>query len=77
MNVTAPKTVADSTLPLLVALVQARKQARWQWKHAAGEHAHRWTQVIIVLDARISAGERVLADHLGIPSFRVKREIVE
>lgn len=77
MNVTAPKTVADSTLPLLVALVQARKQARWQWKHAAGEHRHRWVQVLMVLDVRIGAGERVLAEHLDIPSFRVKREIVE
>jgi len=77
MNVTATQTVADSTLPLLVALVQARKQARWQWKHAAGEHKHRWVQVLIILDARINAGERVLAEHLDIPSVRIKREIVE
>jgi len=77
MNNTAPKTVADSTLPLLVTLVQARKQARWQWKHAAGEHVHTWVQVLIRLDARINEGERVLAGHLDIPSVRIRREIVE
>ena len=77
MNITAPKTVATSTLPLLCALVQARKQARWQWKHAAGEHAHPWTLVIYELDERIKAGEHVLAEHLDVPGFRVKREIVE
>ncbi|MEE9367090.1 MAG: hypothetical protein V3W44_10410 [Dehalococcoidales bacterium] len=77
MNVTAPKTVADSTLPLLVALVAARKQARWQWKHCADEHKHTWQMVLIVLDKRINAGERVLAGHLDIPSVRIKREIVE
>lgn len=77
MNVTAPKTVADSTLPLLVTLVQARKQARWQWKECADEHAHRWADVVEVLDQRIKAGEAYLADVLEVPGFRVKREIVK
>ncbi len=77
MNVTAPKTVADSTLPLLVALVQARKQARWQWKHAADEHKHAWTLVLYVLDKRILAVEELLSKHLDMPGFRVNREIVE
>lgn len=77
MNVTAPKTVARSTLPLLVTLVQTRKQARWQWKHCAPEHAAVWTQVISILDDRITLGEQYLAETLGVPGFRVKREIVE
>jgi hypothetical protein len=77
MNVTAPKTVADSTLPLLVALVQARKQARWQWRQAADEHKHTWSLVVYALDKRIDAGERVLSEHLDLPGFRLKREIVE
>ena len=77
MNITAPKTVADGSLPALVLLVQARKQARWQWKHSAGEHEHRWRMVILRLDARINKGERVLAETLDIPSFRIKREVVE
>lgn len=77
MNVTAPKTVADKLLPQLVSLVQARKQARWQWKHAADEHKHVWVLVLIGMDARINRKERLLAELLDIPSFRVKRELVE
>lgn len=74
MNVTAPKTVADSTLPLLVTLVSAKKQALWQWKNAAPEHSRRWILVITRLEERIKEGERVVGDHLNIPGFRVQRE---
>jgi len=77
MNVTAPNTVADSTLPLLVTLVQARKQARWQWKHCAPEHEHKWVLVIARLDERITKGEKALENHLGLLAFHIKREIVE
>jgi len=77
MNITAPNTVADSVLPRLVTLVRARKQARWQWKHCAGEHQHKWREVIARLDGRIKAGEALLAGQLDLLSFRVKREIVE
>lgn len=77
MNVTAPKTVADRLLTQLVTLVQARKQARWQWKQCADEHKHAWTQVIRVLDARIVVGEGFLADTMNLVGFRMKREIVE
>lgn len=77
MNNTAPNTVAQSTLPLLVTLILARKQARWQWKNSAGEHERKWRLVLICLDQRINAGERMLASHLDIPSFRMKREIIE
>ena len=77
MNVTAPNTVAMNTLPLLVALVQARKQAKWQWQNCADEHKHRWTQVLVVLDARIATGEGLLGSLLDTPGFRVKRVIVE
>lgn len=77
MNVTGPNKVADGTLPLLVTLVTARKQARWQWKNCADEHKHRWTLVVDRLDARIMQGEKVLAEQLDFVGFRVKREIVE
>ena len=77
MNVTAPNTVARSTLPLLVVLVMARKQARWQWVNCADEHKHKWTEVIAGLDGRIAGGEIVLGNNLDIPGFRVKREVVE
>ena len=77
MIITAPKTVANSVLPLLVTLVQARKQARWQWKHCADEHKHTWTLVIYNLDERIAQGEKHLENMLDLCGFRIKREIVE
>ena len=77
MNVTATNTVADSTLPLLVTLVLARKQAHWQWRNCAGEHKHRWTCVIARLDERISRGEKYVDEHMNLLGFHVKREIVE
>lgn len=77
MNNTEPKTVADSTLPLLVTLVQARKQARWQWRNCADEHKRTWTRVLERLDTRIEAGEIILARRLDLKGFRIKREIVE
>lgn len=77
MNVTAPKTVANSILPLLVTLVQARKQARWQWKHCADEHKHKWSLVVYQLDKRIATGEYYLASALDLAAFNLKRSIVE
>jgi hypothetical protein len=77
MNITAPKTVANITLPLLVTLVQARKQARWQWKNCADEHKHKWSMVVYHLDERIAAGEYFLAQQLDMDAFHTKREIVE
>lgn len=77
MNVTAPKTVADSTLPLLVTLVSAKKQALWQWKHSAPEHNHKWVLVITRLEERIKTGERLLAGQLGLATLHTKREIIE
>lgn len=76
MNVTAPDTVARSTLPLLVNLVATRKQARWQWANCADEHKHVWSLVVQILDERIRLGEEYLSKVLDVPGFRVKREIV-
>lgn len=77
MDSVYPNTVADRTLPRLVTLTLARKQARWQWRNCADEHKHRWTLVIDRLDDRIAAGERLLASRLELNTFRVKREVVE
>ena len=77
MNNTAPNTVANSTLPLLVTLVLARKQARWQWTNCAGEHKHKWVEVIEHLDEQIVKGEKSVADRMDLLAFRVKREVVE
>lgn len=77
MNVTAPKTVANITMPRLLELVQTRKQVRWQWKHSAAEHKHKWVLVLIEVDKSIDAGERILGDRLDIKGFRVKREVAE
>ena len=77
MSKTAPDTVARSTLPLLVTLVVTRKQARWQWANCADEHKHVWTLVVQILDERIRLGEEYLSKVMGVPGFRVKREIVE
>lgn len=77
MSDTGPITVADSILMLLVTLVQARKQARWQWKHCAGEHKHKWTVVVDRLDHRIETGERMVAERMEMFTFHTKREIVE
>ena len=77
MNVTAPNTVARATIPLLVTLVQSRKQARWQWANSADEHKHVWSLIIEILDERIRLGEEYLSKVLDIPGFRIKREIVE
>lgn len=77
MNNTAPNTVANSTLPFLVTLVLARKQARWQWANCANAYKHRWVQVIEHLDERIRKGEKSVADRMDLPAFRIKREVVE
>lgn len=77
MNTTAPKIVALKALPRLVTLIQARKQARWQWKYGADEHQHRWALVLALQDTRIAELEKYIADHLDIVGFRGKREIVE
>ena len=77
MNKTVPKTVADSTLPLLVTLVTAKKQAMWQWKHAAPEHSRKWILVIERLEERIKTGDRMVAERLEIPGYRTKRVIVK
>jgi len=77
MNVTAPKTAANIVLPLLVTLVQARKQAHWQWKHCADEHQHTWQLVIYNLDERISKGEKHLEAMLDLLAFHIKRELVK
>ena len=77
MNVTAPKTVADKALPLLVTLIQARKQARWQWRFGADEHKHRWVLVLSRLDERIRAAEKYIATQMDMDAFQAKRELVE
>lgn len=77
INEASANKVADGLLPLLVTLVEARKQARWQWKHCADEHAHRWTCVIARLDERISKGEKAIEERMDILGFHVKRVIVE
>jgi hypothetical protein len=77
VNVTAPKTAANSVLPLLVTLLAARKQARWQWKHCADEHKHAWQLVVYNIDERIKQGEKHLEGMLDLYSFRLKREVVE
>jgi len=74
MNNTAPKTVADSTLPLLVTLRATRDEAYYQWKNAPGEHKHKWTLVLRRLDDRIAGGERILANHLGLLTFDLDKE---
>ena len=77
MDEQAVCTVADSILPLLVTLVRSRKQARWQWKHCAGESKHKWRMVLIRLDQRIVKGEKAMSERMGLLGFRVKREIAE
>jgi len=77
MNTTAPVTVADSVMPLLITLIQARKQARWQWVNGADEHNHKWVLVIARLDERIGQCEKAIASYLDLDAFRAKREIVE
>ena len=77
MNVTAPQTVADRLLPRLVALIESRKQARWQWANSANEHTHKWVLVITRLDWLITEAETHIAGHLDMDAFRAKREIVE
>jgi hypothetical protein len=77
VNITAPKTAANSVLPLLVTLIAARKQARWQWKHCADEHAHTWLMVVNHLDERIEQAEKHLGSMLDLTGFRMKREVVE
>jgi len=77
MNVTAPKVAANSVLPLLVTLVQTRKQARWQWRNCADEHKHTWAMVVYNIDERITQGEKHLESMLGLCGFHIKREIVE
>ena len=77
MNITAPKVVASSVLPLLVTLIQARKQARWQWLNCADEHKHAWTMVLYNLDERISQGEKHLEGMLDLCGFHIKRELVK
>jgi len=64
-------------LAALCTLVMTRKQARWQWKHCADEHSHKWIRILDELDSRIHRGEDVIAALMEIPGFRVKREMGE
>ena len=75
MSENGMQTVARSTLPLLVTLLAARKQARWQWANCADEHKHTWTEVIRSLDHRIEMGEHAVGNRLGIEGFRAKRSL--
>ncbi len=77
MMVTAPKIVAKSAMPLLVMLILARKQARWQWKYGADEHKHAWVLVLHHMDERIKACENYIAQQLDMTAFHAKREIIE
>lgn len=77
MNATAPKTAASKLLPILVTLVQVRRQARWQWVNCAGEHKHTWTLVLRHVDDLIAQGEALLGTSLDMVGFRIKREMVE
>jgi len=76
MNINSTKTVADGTLPLLVTLVLARKQALYHWEHCSGEHKHKWAMVCARLDERITIGEKVLKNHLDLLAFHINWEIV-
>ena len=77
MNENKANVLTDSMLPLLVTLVVARKQARWQWANCADEHKHKWTVAVDALDARIERGEALVSSLMDIQGFRMKREIVE
>ena len=77
MTRTPSRAETDNLIAQLCLLVIARKQARWQWKHCADEHAHKWTRIVDELDARIVRGEQVVGNLMEIGGFRVKREIVE
>ena len=77
MNITAPKTVAMKSMPLLVVLVLTRKQVQWQWRFCAGEHKHTWAMVLMHLDQRIKEVEAYIGGNLDISGFQAKREIVE
>jgi len=77
MNVTAPKTVAEKALPMLVTLLATRKQARWQWRFCADEHKHTWTLVLMHLDERIKRIEKFIGNNLEVDGFHGKREVDE
>jgi hypothetical protein len=77
MDDVSAQAVADSSLPLLVVLIESRKQALWQHRHCADEHKRKWRLVLQRLDDRIATGEKVIADRMDIVGFRVKREIVK
>jgi len=77
MTNTPSQAQTDNLIAQLCTLVIARKQARWQWKHCADEHSHKWTTIVETLDARITIGEGIVGSLMEIPGFRVKREVVE
>lgn len=66
---------ATTWLQELTELLAARKQARWQAARSAGEHKPKWQAMVDVLDNRIAMKESQLAQALGIPGFRAKREV--
>jgi hypothetical protein len=77
MNVTAPKTVAMKSMPLLVVLILTRKQAQWQWRFCADEHKHKWAMILVHLDKRIKEVEAYIGSNLDVVGFQAKREIIE
>ena len=66
--------VATKSLPRLEMYYAARKQARWQYKAAAGEHKAAWIAVQNILDRQIERLEADVARGLGIGRYRGKRE---
>lgn len=73
MNASSITRSALEYLPGLEVLYHAQRQARWQYKAAAGEHKGRWIAVLKQLDTKIDAEEAKVAKGLGISSYRGKR----
>lgn len=75
MDKTDGRFVAINLFPRIAMLVEARAQAAWQAKVAAGEHQRVWLSIMFTLDEEILKLEQQVTLKLDLNQFRWKRVV--
>lgn len=75
MNNTDGRFVAISLFPRIAMLIEARAQAAWQAKVAAGEHQRVWLNIMFTLDEEILKLEQQVTAKLELNQFRWKHVV--
>jgi len=71
------REAALTLIPRVELYYRARRQARWQFRAAAGEHKAVWIAVQHLLDAKILLTEGEIARALDLDAYKGKRVFSE